>query len=122
MAKVKTVFTCSACGHASARWLGRCPQCEAWNSFVEETVTPAKSRAAQARPSGGPLRLSEIAAARFARRRSGFAEFDALLGGGLVAGSLVLLGGPPGAGKSTLLLADRQRVGGARRRRDLRLR
>ena len=104
MAKTKTVFACSACGHESARWLGRCPQCEAWNTFVEETVTPAKVRLAHARPSGGPLRLSEIAEARFARMRSGFGEFDALLGGGLVAGSLVLLGGPPGAGKSTLLL------------------
>ncbi len=104
MAKAKTVFSCSACGHNSARWLGRCPQCEAWNSFVEETVTPAKLRTAHARPSSGPVRLSEIAEARFARMRSGFGEFDALLGGGLVAGSLVLLGGPPGAGKSTLLL------------------
>jgi DNA repair protein RadA/Sms len=104
LAKVKTVFSCSACGHASARWLGRCPQCEAWNTFVEETVTPAKARTAHARPASGPVRLSEIAEARFARMRSGFGEFDALLGGGLVAGSLVLLGGPPGAGKSTLLL------------------
>jgi len=104
MAKAKTVFSCSACGHASARWLGRCPQCEAWNTFVEETVTPVKLRGAHARPASGPLRLSEIAEARFARMRSGFGEFDGLLGGGLVAGSLVLLGGPPGAGKSTLLL------------------
>ena len=104
MAKTKTVFSCSGCGHNSARWLGRCPQCEAWNSFVEETVTPVKGRTAHARPSSGPVRLSEIAEARFARMRSGFGEFDGLLGGGLVAGSLVLLGGPPGAGKSTLLL------------------
>ncbi len=104
MAKTKTVFACSACGHTSARWLGRCPQCEAWNSFVEETVAPAKSRAAHARPNGGPLRLADIAEARYDRMRSGLREFDALLGGGLVAGSLVLLGGPPGAGKSTLLL------------------
>ncbi len=104
MAKARTVFQCSACGHESARWLGRCPQCEAWNSFIEETVTPSKTRAANARPTSGPLRLSEIAEAKYARMHSGFSEFDALLGGGLVAGSLVLLGGPPGAGKSTLLL------------------
>jgi DNA repair protein RadA/Sms len=104
LAKTKTVFQCSACGHESARWLGRCPQCEAWNSFIEETVTPSKLRSANARPSSVPLRLSEIADAKVARMRSGFAEFDGLLGGGLVAGSLVLLGGPPGAGKSTLLL------------------
>jgi DNA repair protein RadA/Sms len=105
MAKAKTVFSCSACGHNSARWLGRCPQCEAWNSFVEETVTVTKAaRTAHARPSSGPVRLSEIAEARFSRMKSGFGEFDGLLGGGLVAGSLVLLGGPPGAGKSTLLL------------------
>jgi DNA repair protein RadA/Sms len=104
VAKVKTIFSCSACGHQSARWLGRCPQCEAWNSFAQETVTPSKTRLSNARATSGPLRLSEIAEAKYARMHSGFSEFDALLGGGLVAGSLVLLGGPPGAGKSTLLL------------------
>lgn len=105
MAKAKITYTCSACGHVAARWVGRCPQCEAWNTFFEG-IAPAKAaRTATAlRPAVGPLRLSEIAEARVTRRTSGVREFDALLGGGLVAGSLVLLGGPPGAGKSTLLL------------------
>jgi DNA repair protein RadA/Sms len=88
----------------ASRWLGRCPQCEAWNTFVEGAAPLKSARVAHARPTSAPLRLSEIADAKVARMRSGIGEFDALLGGGLVAGSLVLLGGPPGAGKSTLLL------------------
>jgi DNA repair protein RadA/Sms len=102
--KTKSIFTCSACGHVASRWLGRCPQCEAWNTFVEGAAPLKSARAVHARPTSAPLRLSEIADAKVARMRSGIGEFDALLGGGLVAGSLVLLGGPPGAGKSTLLL------------------
>jgi DNA repair protein RadA/Sms len=105
VAKVKTIFTCSNCGHTASRWLGRCPQCEAWNTFTEGVAPLKASRAVHGtRPTSVPLRLSEIADAKVARMRSGIGEFDALLGGGLVAGSLVLLGGPPGAGKSTLLL------------------
>jgi DNA repair protein RadA/Sms len=107
VAKLKTIFTCSACGHVSARWLGRCPQCEAWNSLVEGTA-PATTRAAKAgarpRSANGPMRLGDVSGSRVSRMQSGIKEFDALLGGGLVEGSLVLLGGPPGAGKSTLLL------------------
>ncbi len=104
VAKAKTIFTCSNCGHNASRWLGRCPQCEAWNTFVEGAAPVKPARILHARPASAPLRLSEIADANVARMRSGIGEFDALLGGGLVAGSLVLLGGPPGAGKSTLLL------------------
>jgi DNA repair protein RadA/Sms len=104
VAKAKSIFTCSACGHVASRWLGRCPQCEAWNTFVEGAAPLKSARIVHARPTSAPLRLSEIADAKVARMRSGIGEFDALLGGGLVAGSLVLLGGPPGAGKSTLLL------------------
>jgi DNA repair protein RadA/Sms len=104
VAKAKSIFTCSACGHVASRWLGRCPQCEAWNTFVEGAAPVKSARVVHARPTSAPLRLSEIADAKVARMRSGIGEFDALLGGGLVAGSLVLLGGPPGAGKSTLLL------------------
>ena len=107
MAKAKTAYFCTGCGFESARWLGRCPSCEAWNTFEDAPVVkPAK--AAQGRiaalRTAGPLRLAEIEETRIARRRTGMAEFDALLGGGIVPGSLVLLGGPPGAGKSTLLL------------------
>jgi DNA repair protein RadA/Sms len=104
VAKAKSIFTCSACGHVASRWLGRCPQCEAWNTLVEGAAPLKTARVVHARPTSAPLRLSEIADAKVARMRSGICEFDALLGGGLVAGSLVLLGGPPGAGKSTLLL------------------
>jgi DNA repair protein RadA/Sms len=106
MAKARTLFFCSACGHESARWLGRCPACEAWNTFAEAPL-PAKSRPAALRQSGplsAPIRLADVSPAHSERIPSGFAEFDALLGGGIVPGSLVLIGGPPGAGKSTLLL------------------
>ena len=118
MAKAKVVYFCSACGHESARWLGRCPQCEAWNTFSEAPSAPKNGRAASRpafAPGSGPLRLSAIDEARIARVRTGMHEFDALLGGGIVPGSLVLLGGPPGAGKSTLLLQLAQKLvaGGA---------
>jgi DNA repair protein RadA/Sms len=106
MAKARSVFFCSACGHESARWLGRCPGCEAWNTFAE-TPTQLKPRATPVRrttDAGGPVRLADVPHAAVGRIASGFGEFDALLGGGIVPGSLVLLGGPPGAGKSTLLL------------------
>jgi DNA repair protein RadA/Sms len=106
MAKAKTLFFCSACGHESARWLGRCPVCDAWNTFAE---APAPARSAPARrhrdaTASGPVRLGDIPLGRTARFSTGFPEFDAVLGGGVVPGSLVLLGGPPGAGKSTLLV------------------
>lgn len=103
MAKAKIVFACSACGHTTSRWLGRCPQCNAWNTLAEEIAAPTKARPARS-IGAGPQRLGEIVETRAARLKSGINEFDALLGGGIVAGSLVLLGGPPGAGKSTLLL------------------
>lgn len=107
MAKTKSVFSCNACGCESARWLGRCPQCEAWNSFDERpyTVASQKNTLRAARPLGnGPIPLREIDESRVARTSTGFKEFDAVLGGGIVPGSLALVGGPPGAGKSTLLL------------------
>ena len=109
MAKPKSAYFCTACGFESARWLGRCPSCEAWNTFDDAPVLkPVKSSAARAAAaplrSAGPVALASIDDAQVARRRTGMREFDALLGGGIVAGSVVLLGGPPGAGKSTLLL------------------
>jgi DNA repair protein RadA/Sms len=108
VAKAKSVYYCTGCGFESARWLGRCPSCEAWNTFEDAPVVrPAKSaqgRAVAPLRTAGPVPLAAIEDARIARRRTGMAEFDALLGGGIVPGSLVLLGGPPGAGKSTLLL------------------
>lgn len=106
MAKVKTRFVCQACGAESPRWLGKCPECEAWNTLVEEVDTPVAGPGPL--PLTGkvpaPLRLGEVAVKEEPRLQSGFSEFDRVLGGGLVPGSLVLLGGDPGIGKSTLLL------------------
>jgi DNA repair protein RadA/Sms len=115
MAKAKSAFFCAACGFESARWLGRCPACDAWNTFAAAPVLRPAPRAANARALGaplpsGPVRLAEIDDRRIVRIQTGMAEFDACLGGGLVPGSLVLLGGPPGAGKSTLLLQIAERL------------
>jgi DNA repair protein RadA/Sms len=107
LAKPRSVFFCSACGFESTRWLGRCPQCEGWNSFDERPFTVAP-RGARDKPalaqSAAPLPLHEIGSAGLTRLRMGMPEFDAVLGGGTVPGSLTLVGGPPGAGKSTLML------------------
>ena len=104
--KTRSVFFCSACGFESARWLGRCPQCSQWNSFDQTPmkIAPARASGAARGPAVAPVRLQDIHGSATARERTGMAEFDAVLGGGLVAGSLTLVGGPPGAGKSTLLL------------------
>jgi DNA repair protein RadA/Sms len=107
LAKPRSVYFCSACGFESARWLGRCPQCEGWNSFDERPFAVAL-RGTRERPaaahSAAPLPLHEIGSAGVTRLRMGMPEFDAVLGGGTVPGSLTLVGGPPGAGKSTLML------------------
>jgi len=108
MAKEKTTFFCQSCGHQSAKWLGNCPNCNAWNTFVEEKVLSGKKTAWQA-SSGGhqapkPVLISEVSQHREIRSGSGDQEFDRILGGGIVPGSLILLGGEPGIGKSTLML------------------
>ncbi|MFN2459576.1 MAG: DNA repair protein RadA [Candidatus Velthaea sp.] len=119
MAKAKSVFYCTACGFESARWLGRCPTCEAWNTFEEAQRTAPRAGARMAASvtslSAGPVRLADIDERRVLRVHTGIAEFDACIGGGIVPGSLILLGGPPGAGKSTLLLqiAERRAEAGA---------
>jgi DNA repair protein RadA/Sms len=107
MAKARSVYFCSGCGFESARWLGRCPQCEAWNSFDERPMRVVSAKvpaAAPLRGDGAPVALRDVEDVRLARTKTGLREFDALLGGGIVPGSLTLIGGPPGAGKSTLLL------------------
>ncbi len=106
---MKSVFACQSCGAQAPKWLGRCPECDAWNSFVEEMVEkPGKTveRKGAAEPLGGgrALRYADVDAVVSTRFSSGISEFDRVLGGGIVPGSLVLLGGEPGIGKSTLLL------------------
>lgn len=108
MAKSKSLFFCKNCGYQSSQWLGKCPSCNEWNSFVEEVVdrgegTKGKSSAVKA-VQNFPRRLSEISLTQMPRIATGFSEFDNVLGGGIVAGSIILLGGEPGIGKSTLLL------------------
>ena len=110
--KLKTIYVCSNCGESSPRWMGRCPSCGAWNTMVEDVVVPepkASARRASARPSGvtsiTARRLSEVSTTEEKSRIvTGISELDRVLGGGVVLGSVVLLGGAPGAGKSTLLL------------------
>ena len=111
--KLKTVYVCSNCGETSPRWMGRCPSCGEWNTMAEDVVVPepksAARKAAGARPAGVTSlmadRLSSISTTEEKSRIvTGISELDRVLGGGVVLGSVVLLGGEPGAGKSTLLL------------------
>jgi DNA repair protein RadA/Sms len=103
--KTRSVYYCSACGFESPRWLGRCPQCEAWNSFDERPAAAAPGRGASRRSDlSSPVALHDVDETRVQRLRVGLPEFDGVLGGGIVPGSLTLIGGPPGAGKSTLVL------------------
>ena len=107
-AKTKTVWFCKACGNESPKWMGRCPACGEWNTMVEETVATGKKSGTQSVsvPGAGhkPMPLSEIDSTREQRISLNNAEVDRILGGGLVEGSLVLIGGEPGIGKSTLSL------------------
>ncbi|MDE3131727.1 MAG: DNA repair protein RadA [Acidobacteriota bacterium] len=107
MAASKSVHVCSACGHESPRWSGQCPGCGEWNTLVEELrARPAGSGRAAGQRAGGPsvapVELGSVAAVEHARLSTGIGELDNVLGGGLVPGSLVLIGGSPGVGKSTL--------------------
>lgn len=106
MAKARTLFLCADCGGTSAKWEGRCPHCGAWNTLQETRDAPAASshRFAPLAASTPVRRLAEIEAREQARNPTGIEEFDRVLGGGLVAGAVVLIGGDPGIGKSTLLL------------------
>src|SRR4030042_1795464 len=97
----KTVYVCQSCGRESLKWLGRCPGCQEWNSLVPQVSAPTMSRSA---PSNPPPQLSEVSSQQAQRIALPWGEWNRVLGGGLVAGSLVLLGGDPGIGKSTMLL------------------
>lgn len=106
MAKSKTAFFCRECGYESAKWSGQCPACKEWNTFVEAPVgaKTSKGRAASLHESAAPVTLKDISTEDADRTLTGFEEMDRVLGGGIVEGSLVLVGGDPGIGKSTLLL------------------
>ena len=107
MKKSETIFTCQSCGHQSRKWLGKCPECGEWNSLVEERAQPSRKSGART-----GFKLRDVAAVPFTeiepqddvRISSGVTEFDRVLGGGIVPGTLVLIAGDPGIGKSTLLL------------------
>ncbi len=107
MKKNGTVFFCQSCGYESAKWSGQCPVCKAWNTFAEEPAAP-KTRASHGSRRGGsrpePVSMKAISSGEQARISTGMRELDQVLGGGIVPGSLVLVGGDPGIGKSTLLL------------------
>ena len=109
MAKIKTVFYCKECGNESPKWIGHCPGCGAWNSYVEESVALGKDNKSVKSSflpemKSKPVPVLEISTAKEARIDMGCGELNRVLGGGLVPGSLILLGGEPGIGKSTLLL------------------
>src|SRR5213592_3229275 len=108
MAKVKTNYTCTECGGVSNKWSGQCPACEQWNTVVETIVEATGNRFStqhQGLAQSAPvLSLVDIEALDVPRFGTGIEEFDRVLGGGLVAGGVVLIGGDPGIGKSTLLL------------------
>lgn len=106
--KEKTVFFCSECGYETPKWLGKCPGCDAWGTLVEQRVTkPSKSSASSfvsASPASRPKKLKDVVITAEERFTTGIDEFDRVLGGGIVKGSLILIGGAPGIGKSTLSL------------------
>jgi DNA repair protein RadA/Sms len=130
MTRARSVFFCTECGNETARWQGQCPACAAWNTLAEEPAArPRKGAGSAGRGARGgasaaagnaatalPVRLAEVSGEAAARWRTGLDEFDFVLGGGVVAGSVVLVGGEPGIGKSTLLLqvAARLEAGGRR--------
>ena len=100
----KVAFVCQQCGNQFPKWIGRCPACEGWNTMVEERVIAAKKGAGTVRGPRTPVPLAEVPDDAQARASTGIGEFDRVLGGGVVRGSLVLLGGDPGIGKSSLLM------------------
>lgn len=124
--KIKTVFYCQSCGYESAKWMGQCPGCKEWNTFVEETIKPSVTGKGSKRASGGalgngdaqskPVKISEVTINEEDRFDTHIGEFNRVLGGGLVKGSLTLVGGDPGIGKSTLLLQTARLLSGDKRK------
>lgn len=106
MAKIKSTYVCQSCGTQSAKWIGHCQACGEWNSYIEEIITPDKSRSDSSikRFASRPKKISEIQSEDVRRFKTGNEEFDRVAGGGIVPGSVILIGGEPGIGKSTLVL------------------
>ena len=106
MTKAKTIFICNECGYESAKWLGKCPACNEWNSFIEEKIQKVNNVATTSgeKKLNKPMLLSSVEGKESFRSSTGFEELDRVLGGGIVKGSLILVGGEPGIGKSTLIL------------------
>ncbi|MDP4133814.1 MAG: DNA repair protein RadA [Bacillota bacterium] len=109
--KTKTVFFCKECGNEYSKWMGKCPACGAWNSLTEQTVKESSSKSASVQKKVLAVGMKEIDTNEEPRIKTGIGELDNVLGGGLVKGSLVLVGGEPGIGKSTLLLEICQTLG-----------
>lgn len=114
MAKNQSIFVCSSCGNESAKWLGKCPACNEWNTYYEEKVIKEKSTGNKFLAKAETVKLKEVETNKYERYKTGYGELDRVLGGGLVQGSLVLIGGEPGIGKSTLILqiCDKVQVNG----------
>lgn len=113
----KSIFFCQNCGHEASKWLGQCPMCKEWNTFVEETVTVTKSSSIKSsRTNAEIVTLSKVSTDKEDRMQTGIRELDRVLGGGIVQGSLVLVGGDPGIGKSTLLLQVCQKLSDQKRK------
>ena len=105
MAKAKTIYFCQECGYESAKWMGQCPSCKAWNTFVEEYVETSTKKGAKAKKAlAFPTNIVEVSTKEEERISTHMKELDRVLNGGIVRGSLSLVGGDPGIGKSTLLL------------------
>ena len=105
MAKVSNVFVCNECGYETPKWLGKCPACNSWNTFFEQKIVKEKGKSSEVKTkSATPTTLNSIEGKEETRVSTGVGELDRVLGGGIVKGSLILLGGEPGIGKSTLIL------------------
>ena len=106
----KSVFFCQNCGHEENKWLGQCPMCKEWNTFVEEAISVSKSSAVKQAREAEVVALKNVETDHEERIHTTIEELDRVLGGGIVPGSLILVGGDPGIGKSTLLLQVCQKL------------
>jgi DNA repair protein RadA/Sms len=104
MSKTKIKYICSNCGYESLRWIGKCPECESWNSFTEEIVETSSRKANISKSKFSYSKIFDISANEEDRVKTGILEFDRVLGGGIMPGSVILLGGDPGIGKSTIAM------------------